>query len=105
MSDDFQFPEPASEATPAPLPKQRSPVVLPWMVAGLAVLALGVVSIYAKKLIDEQTARAYQAMRMADEYGSRPGSRPIGRMPGGRPSAPPRSPTSCVRPTPGSVSR
>jgi hypothetical protein len=71
MSDDFQFPEPTSEATPAPLPKQRSPVVLPWMVAGLAVLALGVVSVYAKKLIDEQTARAYQAMRMADEYGSR----------------------------------
>lgn len=71
MSDDFQFPEPTPEVTPAPLPKQRSPVVLPWMVAGLAVVALGVVSIYAKKLIDEQTARAYQAMRMADEYGSR----------------------------------
>ncbi len=34
-------------------------------------VALAVVSLYAKKLIDEQTARAYQAMRMADEYGSR----------------------------------
>jgi len=41
------------------------------MVAGLAVVALGVVSVYAKKLIDDQSARAYQAMRMADEVGSR----------------------------------
>lgn len=73
MSDDFQFPEPGLEAeqTPAPLPKQRSPLVLPWIVAGLAVVTLGVVSLYAKKLIDDQAARAYQAMRMADEYGSR----------------------------------
>ena len=73
MSDDFQFPEPGLEAeqTPAPLPKQRSPLVLPWMAASLAVVALAVVSLYAKKLIDDQTARAYQAMRMADEYGSR----------------------------------
>ncbi len=74
MSDEFQFPEPEaglSEHTPAPLPKQRSPLLLPWMVAGLAVLALAVVSLYAKKLIDDQTARAYQAMRMADEYASR----------------------------------
>jgi hypothetical protein len=73
MSDDFQFPEPVPEAeqAPDPLPKQRPPTVLPWMVAGLAVVALGVVSVYAKKLIDDQTARAYQAMRMADEYGSR----------------------------------
>jgi len=30
-----------------------------------------VVSLYAKKLIDEQSARAYQAMCMADEYGAR----------------------------------
>lgn len=77
MSDDFQFPEPESppdpdaEVAPAPPRKQRSPLILPWMVAGLAVVALAVVSLYAKKLIDEQTARAYQAMRMADEYGSR----------------------------------
>ena len=71
MSDDFQFPEPDPEPTLAPLAKPRLPVVLPWMVAGLAVVALAVVSVYAKKLIDEQTARAYQAMRMADEYGAR----------------------------------
>jgi len=71
MSDEFQFPEPEREQTPAPLPRQRSPLVLPWMVAGLAVVALGVVSAYAKKLIDDQAARAYQAMRMADEYVSR----------------------------------
>jgi len=73
MSDDFQFPEPVPESTQPPeaLPKQRAPNVLPWMVAGLAVVALGVVSVYAKKLIDDQSARAYQAMRMADEYGSR----------------------------------
>jgi hypothetical protein len=73
MSDDFQFPEPGheTELTPAPLPKQRSPVILPWMVAGLAVILLGVVSLYAKKLLDDQAARASQATRMADEYGSR----------------------------------
>jgi hypothetical protein len=73
MSDEFQFPDPGVEADPVPepLPRQRSPVVLPWIAAGLAVVTLAVVSLYAKKLIDEQTARAYQAMRMADEYGSR----------------------------------
>jgi hypothetical protein len=73
MSDEFQFPEPGheSELTPAPLPKPRSPVILPWMVAGLAVVLLGVVSLYAKKLLDDQAARAAQATRMADEYGSR----------------------------------
>lgn len=73
MSDDFQFPEPGLEAeqTPAPLPRQRSPLVMPWVAAGVAVVALAVVALYAKKLIDDQTARAYQAMRMADEYGSR----------------------------------
>jgi len=73
MSDDFQFPAPGLEAeqTPAPLPRQRSPLVLPWMVAGLAVVTLAVVSLYAKKVIDDQAARASQAMRMADEYGSR----------------------------------
>ena len=73
MSDDFQFPEPGLEAeqTPAPLPKQRSPLILPWMVAGLAVVLLGVVALYAKKLLDDQAARTAQATRMADEYGSR----------------------------------
>ena len=73
MSDDFQFPEPGLEAeqTPAPLPRQRSPLVLPWVAAGIAIVALAVVALYAKKLIDDQTARAYQAMRVADEYGSR----------------------------------
>ena len=73
MSDDFQFPEPGQEAelTPAPLPKPRSPLILPWMVAGLAVVLLAVVSLYAKKLLDEQAARTAQATRMADEYGSR----------------------------------
>ena len=73
MSDDFQFPGPGLEAeqVPPPPPKQRSPLILPWMVAGLAVVSLAVVALYAKKLVDDQAARAYQAMRMADEYGSR----------------------------------
>jgi uncharacterized coiled-coil DUF342 family protein len=61
----------AADPLPEPLPRQRSTVVLPWVAAGLAVVTLAVVSLYAKKLIDEQAARAYQAMRMADEYGSR----------------------------------
>lgn len=71
MSDDFQFPELDPEQTLAPVPPQRSPAILPWMVSVLAVVALAAVALYAKKLIDDQTARAYQAMRMADEYGSR----------------------------------
>ena len=69
MSDDFQFPE--GEADLPPVKPQRSPLVLPWMVAAFAVIALAVVALYAKKLIDDQTARAYQATRMADEYGVR----------------------------------
>src|SRR4029450_1004535 len=77
MSDEFQFPGPGLEAeqAPVPLPKQRSPLVLPWMVAGLAVVALLVVSLYAKKVIDDQAARAYQAMRMGDGDGFRASKR------------------------------
>ena len=73
MSDDFQFPEPGFEAeqTSPPLPRQRAPLILPWIAAAVAIVALAVVALYAKKLIDDQAARAYQAMRMADEYGSR----------------------------------
>ena len=73
MSDDFQFTDPGHDAEqmPEPLPRQRSPLVLPWVAAGVAIVALAVVSLYAKKLVDEQSARAYQAMRMADEYGAR----------------------------------
>ena len=71
MSDDFQFPEADPEQTPAPVTPQRYPAILPWVVSVLAVVALAVVALYAKKLIDDQTARTYQAMRMADEYGSR----------------------------------
>jgi hypothetical protein len=67
MSDDLEF------STPDPVTAPRSPVVLPWMVAVLAIVALGVVAVYAKKMVDDQAARAFQAMRMADEYGSRAG--------------------------------
>jgi len=65
MSDELEF------ATPEPLPP--SPVILPWMVAALAILALGVVVVYAKKQLDDQAAKAFQATRMADEYGARLG--------------------------------
>lgn len=65
MSDDLDF------GTPEPLPPTRAPVILPWMVAALAVLALGMVAVYAKKLLDDQGARAFQATRMADEYVAR----------------------------------
>lgn len=64
-SEDLEF------GTPEPLPPTRAPVILPWMVAALAILALGVVAVYAKKLLDDQSARAFQATRMADEYGAR----------------------------------
>jgi hypothetical protein len=67
MSDDFDF----LNSEPAPL--TRSPVILPWMVAALAIVALGVVAVYAKKLLDDQSVRAFQATRMADEYGARAG--------------------------------
>jgi chromosome segregation ATPase len=65
MSEDFEF------STPEPLPPTRPPVILPWMVAALAILALSVVAVYAKKQLDDQAARAFQATRMADEYGAR----------------------------------
>jgi len=65
MSEDLDF------TNPDPVPPQRAPTVLPWMVAVLALVALGVVAVYAKKMVDDQSARAFQAMRMADEYGSR----------------------------------
>jgi len=65
MSEDPEF------ATPEPLPPTRAPVMLPWMVAALAILALGVVVVYAKKVMDDQSARSFQATRMADEYGAR----------------------------------
>lgn len=64
-SEDLEF------GTPEPLPPTRAPVILPWMVSALAILALGVVAVYAKKLLDDQSARAFQATRMADEYGAR----------------------------------
>ena len=67
MSDEFQFPEPEREQTPAPLPRQRSPLVLPWMVAGLAVVALGVVSAYAKKLEDDQKDARRQAINSSEK--------------------------------------
>ena len=67
MSDELEF------ATPEPLPPSRPPVMLPWMVAALAILALGVVVVYAKKQLDDQAAKAFQATRMADEYGARLG--------------------------------
>jgi hypothetical protein len=65
MADEFDFTQ------PVPLAPQRPPLLLPWIVATLAIVALVVVAVYAKKLLDEQSARAFQATRMADEYGAR----------------------------------
>ena len=65
MPDEFDFTQ------PEPVARPRPPLLLPWMVATLAVVALVVVAVYAKKLLDEQSARAFQATRMADEYGAR----------------------------------
>ena len=57
MSEELDFGAPE----PLPLPPTRAPIILPWMVAALAILALGVVAVYAKKLLDDQAARAFQA--------------------------------------------
>src|SRR5262249_37119461 len=65
MSEDLEF------ATPQPLPPTRCAVTVPWMVAALAILDLGVVAVYAKKQLDDQAARSFQATRMADEYVAR----------------------------------
>jgi hypothetical protein len=56
---------------PEPVVRPRPPLVLPWMVAAMAIIALVVVAVFAKKQIDDQSARAFQATRMADEYGAR----------------------------------
>jgi chromosome segregation ATPase len=65
MPDEFEF------TLPEPVARPRPPLLLPWMVATLAIVALVVVAVYAKKLLDEQSARTFQATRMADEYGAR----------------------------------
>jgi hypothetical protein len=55
MSDDLDF------GTPEPLPPTRAPVILPWMVAALAVLALVVVAVYARS---SSTIRGRRAFRL-----------------------------------------
>ena len=65
MSDEFDLTQ------PEPVVRPRPPLILPWMEAALATVALVVVAVFAKKQLDEQAARAFQATRMADEYGAR----------------------------------
>jgi len=47
--------------------------MLPWLLAGLSVATLGGVTLYGKKVVDDQTARTVQAQRLAEEYGARTG--------------------------------
>jgi hypothetical protein len=47
--------------------------ILPWMLAILSVAVLAGVSLYGKKVVDDQAVRTLQAQRLAEEYGARTG--------------------------------
>jgi hypothetical protein len=80
MSDLFDLPggpPPLEPLEPEPAP-ERPPraglgALLPWVLAGLSVAVLGGVSLYGKKVVDDQAVRTLQAQRLAEEYGARTG--------------------------------
>jgi hypothetical protein len=47
--------------------------LLPWVLAIISVAVLAGVSLYGKKVVDDQAARTLQAQRLAEEYGARTG--------------------------------
>ena len=59
-------------------PSERPPraglgPLLPWALAIISVAVLVGVSLYGKKVVDDQAARTVQAQRLAEEYGARTG--------------------------------
>ncbi len=79
MSDLLDLPGgPPQLEPPEPEPEPERPpraggVLLPWLVAALAVAVLAGVSLYGKKVVDDQAARTLNAQRLAEEYGARTG--------------------------------
>jgi hypothetical protein len=80
MSDLFDLPggpPHLDPVEPEPLP-ERPPrtslgALLPWALAVISVTVLVGVSLYGKKVVDDQAARTVQAQRLAEEYGARTG--------------------------------
>jgi len=68
-----QLEPPEPEPEPSLAPRRGASGLLPWLLAGLSVATLGGVTLYGKKVVDDQTARTVQAQRLAEEYGARTG--------------------------------
>jgi peptidoglycan hydrolase CwlO-like protein len=78
LSEPFDLPE-----APPPLEPDEPPAArprqfglaggLPWLLAAISVATLAAVTLYGKKVVDEQAARTIQAQRLAEEYGARTG--------------------------------
>jgi hypothetical protein len=62
-------PEPGPERAP----RANLGPLLPWVLAVISVAVLLGVSLYGKKVVDDQAARTLQAQRLAEEYGARTG--------------------------------
>jgi hypothetical protein len=63
------------EPEPAPERAARANLgpLLPWVLAVISVAVLLGVSLYGKKVVDDQAARTLQAQRLTEEYGARTG--------------------------------
>jgi hypothetical protein len=78
MSDLIDVPEgppPFDPVEPEPErpPRAGAGRLLPWVLAILSVAVLAGISLYGKKVVDDQSARTTQAQRLAEEYGARTG--------------------------------
>lgn len=74
MSDLFDLPaEPPDPAEPEPPTRTGPGTVLPWVLAIISVAVLAGVSVYGKKVVDDQQTRTNQAQRLAEEYAARTG--------------------------------
>jgi hypothetical protein len=78
MSDLLDLPGGPPHLDPVDPPPERPPrgglgTMLPWLLAIISVAVLVGVSLYGKKVVDDQAARTVQAQRLAEEYGARTG--------------------------------
>jgi hypothetical protein len=77
LTEPFDLPEPPQlEPDPPEEPRPRPSslaAVLPWLLAAISVVTLAGVTLYGKKVVDEQATRTIQAQRLAEEYGARTG--------------------------------